>query len=307
MGDRQAGRPWTQGHCLSGDARHSTPCHLWTPLQDAVDVNSFYLDRPLIFAHRGAGHEAPDNTLPAFLLAAELGADGVELDVQLTSDGELVVIHDFVLETTTDGQGPVRDRTLAELKGLDAGSWFDPVFSGQRIPTLQEVIDAVGHRLLLNIELKTTSLQDDGLAAAVVRVIEDNHLLDQTIVSSFNPLAVWRVKVKNPWIFTGLLYAPQMPIVARRPWLRHLVQPDALHPHHSLVDEQYVRWAKERGYRVHTWTVDEPGDMWQLKQRGVDLIITNRPDILGQVLGTGQDREQPATLQLPSTSRLRGE
>jgi glycerophosphoryl diester phosphodiesterase len=270
-------------------------------------VSSFYLDRPLNFAHRGASHDAPDNTLPAFLLAAELGADGIELDVQLSRDGELVVIHDFVLETTTDGHGPVRDRTLAELKELDAGGWFDPVFSGQRIPTLQEVIEAVGHRLLLNIELKTSSLQDDGLAAAVVRTIEDNHLLDQTIVSSFNPLAVWRVKVKNPWIFTGLLYAPELPLHARRPWLRHLLQPDALHPHHSLVDEQHVSWIKRGGYRVHTWTVDEPGDMWQLKQRGVDLIITKRPDILAQVLGAGPGRERPATNRLPSTPRSRGE
>ena len=270
-------------------------------------MNSFYLDRPLVFAHRGASHEAPDNTLPAFLLAAELGVDGIELDVQLTRDGELVVIHDFGLEATTDGQGPVRDRTLAELKELDAGSWFDPVFSGQRIPTLQEVIEAVGHRLLLNIELKTTSLRDDGLAAAVVRVIEDNHLLDQTIVSSFNPLAVWRVKVRNPWIFTGLLYAPQMSIVDRRPWLRHLVQPDALHPHYSLADEQHVHWANTRGYRVHTWTVDDPGDMWQLRKRGVDLIITNRPDILARVLGTGPGQEHPASHRLPSALHLRGE
>lgn len=304
MGDRQAGWPRTQSHCLRGDAGHPTPCWLWTVLQDGVDVNSFYLDRPLVFAHRGASHEAPDNTLPAFLLAAELGADGIELDVQLTRDGELVVIHDFVLETTTDGQGLVRDRTLAELRELDAGGWFDPVFSGQRIPTLQEVIEAVGHRLLLNIELKTTSLGDDGLAAAVVRAIEDNHLLDQTIVSSFNPLAVWRVKVKNPWIFTGLLYAPQASIVARRPWLRHLVQPDALHPHYSLVDEQHVHWAKERGYRVHTWTVDEPGDMWQLKQRGVDLIITKCPDILARVLGAGPGQEQQATYRRPAAPRL---
>jgi glycerophosphoryl diester phosphodiesterase len=275
--------------------------------QDGVDVSSFYLDRPLNFAHRGARLEAPDNTLPAFLLAAELGADGIEFDVQLTRDGELVVIHDFVLETTTDGQGPVRDRTLAELKELDAGSWFDPVFSRERIPTLQEVIEAVGHRLLLNIELKTTSLQDDGLAAAVVRSIEDNHLLDQTIVSSFNPLAVWRVKVKNPWIFTGLLYGPQMPIVARRPWLRHLVQPDALHPHHTLVNEQHMSWARKQGYRVHTWMVDEPGEMRQLMHQGVDLIITARPDILAQVLGTGPCQGQPANHQLPPTLRLRGE
>ena len=94
-----------------------------------MSSKSFSLDRPLNFAHRGASHQAPENTLAAFLLAVELGADGIELDVQLSRDGEPMVIHDFVLETTTDGAGPVRERTLAELKKLDAGRRFDPASS----------------------------------------------------------------------------------------------------------------------------------------------------------------------------------
>ncbi len=248
-------------------------------------MKSFYLERPLNFAHRGASYEAPQNTLAAFSLAVELGADGIEFDVQLSSDGEVVVIHDFVLETTTDGQGPVQDRTLAELKKLDAGAWFDPKFAGLRIPTLQELIDAVGHDLLLNVELKAAGLRDDGLALAVVRILKENDLLDRVVVSSFNPLAIWRVKRLDACIPTGLLYAPDGPLFLRRPWLRHLIRPDALHPHHSLVDASYVSWAGERGYRVHTWTVDEPADMRRLTQQGVDLIITNQPDLLGQVLG----------------------
>ena len=176
-------------------------------------VESFYLDRPLNFAHRGASYEAPENTLAAFLLAAELGADGIEFDVQLSADGQAVVIHDFNLEKTTDGQGPVALKTLDELKELDAGAWFDPIFAGQRIPTLQEVIDAVGQRLLLNVELKTFSLRDDGLAAAVVRTIEDHHLLDRVIVSSFNPLAVRRVKQLNPRISSWLALCATHPLL----------------------------------------------------------------------------------------------
>ena len=247
-------------------------------------MDSFYLDRPLNFAHRGASHEAPENTIPAFLLAIELGADGIELDVQLSRDGEVVVIHDFVLETTTDGHGPVRDRTLAELKALDAGSWFDPLFVGQRIPTFQEVVEAVGPRLLLNVELKTASLRDDGLAEAVVRTLEENQLLGRVVVSSFNPLALQRVRNLNPWIPIGFLYGPGLPLLLRRPWFRRLIHPEALHPHHSMVDEKYVRWAREKGYRLHAWIVDEPGKMWQLMRQGVDLIITNRPDVLREVL-----------------------
>ncbi len=264
------------------------------------------MDRPLNFAHRGASYEAPENTLAAFLLAAELGADGIEFDVQLSKDGAVVVIHDLALDKTTNGRGPVRARTLAELRALDAGSWFDRTFAGQQIPTLQEVIEAVGSRLLLNIELKAASLRDDGLAAAVVRLIEENNLLDRVVVSSFNPLAVWRVKRLNPWVSVGLLYAPDMPLMQRRPWLRPLLQPEALHPHYTLVDDRYVRWARKRGYRLHVWTVDDPGEMQRLAQQGVDLIITNRPDLLRQVLPSGGGRPAPASAgggPCPSTSR----
>ncbi len=270
-------------------------------------MEQFYRDSPLNFAHRGASYEAPENTLAAFLLAAELGADGVELDVQLSQDGEVVVIHDLNLESSTNGSGPVRERTLAELKDLDAGSWFDPGYAGQQVPTLQEVIDAVGHRLLLNIELKTLSLKDDGLVAEVVRIIEDNHLLDRVIVSSFNPIALRRVKRLYPWIRIGLLYAPDLPLPLRHPWARHLLELDALHPHHSLVDQRYLRWARERGYGVHTWTVDDPGRMWQLMRLGVELIITNRPDLLKQVLEARQEEPRSPDGSPSSRAAFRGD
>jgi glycerophosphoryl diester phosphodiesterase len=269
-------------------------------------TESFYLSRPLNFAHRGASHEAPQNTLAAFLLAAELGADGIELDVQFSKDGGLVVIHNFTLESTTDGHGPVQGKTLAELKELDAGAWFDPVFAGQRLPTLQEVIDTVGHRLLLNIELKTTGLRNHALAAATVRILEDNHLLNRVVVSSFNPLVLQSVRRLNQWIALGMLYSPDMPIFLRRPWFRHLLRPEALHPDSSMVDDRYVHWTRKRGYRVHTWTVDDPGQMWQLMRLGVDIIITNRPDVLKQVLLTGSGKAQTSTEHLPSMPRPRG-
>lgn len=269
-------------------------------------MKPFYLDRPLNFAHRGASYHAPENTLAAFLLAAEMGAEGIELDVQLSKDGELVVIHDFGLETTTDGTGPVRERTLTELKKLDAGIRFDPAHAGQQIPTLQEVIDTVGHRLLLNIELKTSSWRDDGLARAVIQSIVDNDLLDRTVVSSFNPLALYRVNKLNRSVSTGLLYSPDLPMPLRSPWTRHLLRLDAMHPHHSQVDDRYVEWASKRGYRVHTWTVDEPDRMLGLIRQGVDLIITNRPDLLRQILEKGTEEELPQGA-IPEHSQLGGE
>jgi glycerophosphoryl diester phosphodiesterase len=267
---------------------------------DRILTMVYYPNRPLNFAHRGASYHAPANTLAAFLLAAELGADGIELDVHLSSDGEAVVIHDFRLDATTDGHGPVRDRALAELKELDAGCWFDPAFAGQRIPTLQEVIDTVGHRLLLNIELKSKSLRDEGLAVEVVRIVEDSNLLERVVISSFNALALWRVKRLNSRIAVGLLYSAEEPLRLHRPWFRRLVRPEALHPEHTIVDGEYVRWAKERGYRVHVWTVDDPRTMEQLTQDGVDLIITNRPDSLHQVLAGRVSATGPSRPVRPS-------
>jgi glycerophosphoryl diester phosphodiesterase len=259
-----------------------------------------YLDRPLNFAHQGASHEAPANTLAAFLLAEALGADGIEFDVQLTADGEVVVIHDFAVDATTNGSGRVAEKTLAELKLLDAGHWFDADFAGQRIPTLTEVIDAVGDRLLLNIEMKMASLRDDGLAAAVARTVADHGLLERVVVSSFNPVALWRLRRHNPEIPTGLLYAPDLPPVLRRGWPRLLVRPDALHPYYTAVDEAYMRRAQRRGYRVNTWTVDDPGEMWRLARMGVDVVITNRPDLLTQVLWAARGRLRSLRRRLPA-------
>jgi glycerophosphoryl diester phosphodiesterase len=241
-------------------------------------------DRVLNFAHRGASHDAPQNTLAAFRLAVEMGADGVELDVQASRDGEAMVIHNFTLDATTDGQGRVADKTLAELKELDAGSWFDIRYAGQRVPTLQEVIVEVGHQLLLNIELKTRVFGSANLTAEVVRLIEDHNLTHRTIVSSFNPFALRRVKRLNRRISTGLIYHFDLPAHLVRSLLIFLAGSGALHPEKHLINRKYMAWAKERGYRVNAWTVDEPAEMKRLIALGVDGIITNRPDVLREVL-----------------------
>ncbi|MBM4466470.1 MAG: glycerophosphodiester phosphodiesterase [Chloroflexi bacterium] len=246
-----------------------------------------YQSKVLNFAHRGASRHAPENTLAAFRLAREMGADGVELDVQASRDGEAVVIHDFTVDRTTNGQGRVKDKTLAKLRELDAGSWFDARFAGQRIPTLEEVILEVGHQLLLNIELKARAFGSADLVAEVVRLIEDHNLVHRVIVSSFNPLALRRVKKLNPRIPTGLLYYFDLPAHLLRTLLLLLADPDALHPQKHLVAQDYMDWARERGYRVNVWTVDEPAEMKRLIALGVDGIITNRPDVLTEILDIG--------------------
>jgi len=244
----------------------------------------------LNIAHRGASAAAPPNTLAAFERAVELGADGIEFDVHLSADGVPVVIHDFTVDATTDGSGRVAEMTLAQLKRLDAGSRFDPAFAGERIPTLEEVLEAMEGRLFLNIELKSTSLRDNGLERAVIEQIERHGLDDHVILSSFNPFSLRRAKRIAPHIPVGLLYAPGLPLPLRRAWLAPLVPHEARHPEHTMVNARYMAWARRRGYLVNAWTVDDPNEMHRLIRLGVDGIITNVPGVLRSVLETAPAR-----------------
>jgi glycerophosphoryl diester phosphodiesterase len=242
-------------------------------------------ERVLNLAHRGASAVTPPNTLAAFEKAAELGADGVELDVHLSADGVPVVIHDFTVDETTDGTGRVDHLPLAQLRELDAGSSFDPKFKGERIPTLSQVLATVGGRLLLNIELKSTSLGDNGLERAVVTQVEHHGLDDgRVLFSSFNPIALRRAKKMAPHIPVGLLHAPDLPLPLRQLWLAPFVPHEARHPEHTMVNTTYMTQAHRRGYMVNTWTVDEPDEMIRLIDLGVDCIITNQPDVLHAII-----------------------
>jgi len=245
-----------------------------------------YADRVLNFGHRGAREAAPENTLSSFRQALEFGADGVELDVMLSKDEEVVVIHDHTVDRTTSGTGRVSELTLAELKRLDAGKWFDPRFEGERIPTLEEVIATVGQELLLNIEIKNTFLSDGALETKVVQLIEQYGLEDRVIISSFNPLALRRVKGLHPSLHVGLLFERKLPLFLRRAWLAPWAHADALHPHYAMINSEHVRRAKRKGYRLNVWTVNERMDMENLIALGVDSIITDRPDLLANLLST---------------------
>jgi glycerophosphoryl diester phosphodiesterase len=237
--------------------------------------------RPLVFGHRGASAVAPMNTLAAFKKAIELGADGVELDVQYTSDGKLVVIHDQTLEHSSDGTGRVVSHTLEEIQQFDAGSWFDPQFKGERIPTLGEVFDTIGDRILVNIELKSLTIPlSDGMDRDIVAFIRERNLFDQVIVSSFNPFALRRVKKKEPRIEIGLLYAPDMPTIYSHAQLRPWIKPDALHPENIMVNEHYMEWARHKGYPVNVWTANDEDEMRRLIELGVNMIMTDYPDKL---------------------------
>jgi len=186
-----------------------------------------YGTRPLNFGHRGAPKVAPENTLASFQKAREMGADGVELDVMLCADGEVVVSHDFSVDRTTDGQGRVQDLPLADLKALDAGSWFGAEFRGERMPTLLEVVQWAGDDLLLNIELKNLGIGTEGLESKVIAIVREHKLEQRVVLSSFNPLVLRRIRQLAPTLHTGLLYSGDLPLCLRRAWLRPLARPDA--------------------------------------------------------------------------------
>lgn len=239
---------------------------------------------PLNLAHRGARTIAPENTLPAVTRAIAAGADGVEIDVQRTRDGELVVIHDETLETTTDGTGVVREHTLDELERLDAGAWFDAEWAGTRIPTLDEIFDALPESAVVNIELKRASWRSDGLEEATLQFLRRRDVWNRVIVSSFNPLALWRLRTAAPQLRLGLLYQPTMPFLLNRAWPRWFLPLAALHPFHAQVTSTFVERMRAGGLDVNTWTVNEPARMCELIDIGVNAIITDVPDILADVL-----------------------
>ncbi len=244
----------------------------------------FYADRPLVLAHRGAREVAPENTMAAFQAALAMGADGIELDVMLSADGVPVVIHDFTLERTTNGQGRVAERTLAQLQALDAGLYFAPRYQGERIPALEQVLDTFGGSLRINIELKSHTLAQTDLEAAVAQLVVQKGLISSVIVSSFDPLSLWRMRRINPRIARGLLYARHMPLFLRRAWAAPFLALDALHPQASMVDAAYVRWARRKGYHINVWTGNEPAEMERLLVLGVDMLITDRPDVARKIV-----------------------
>ena len=225
--------------------------------------------RPFILGHRGASADAPENTLAAFVLAREQGADGIEFDVQLSKDGHIVVFHDQTVERVTNGVGKVSDLTLAEIQSLTMAD-------EQRIPTLDEVFELLGPAFLYNVELKHFGLGNAALETAVADRIESHHLEAQTVVSSFNPFAVRRMRQQiSQQTRVGHLWYVK--------WFKYkyiLSTAEAHHPHYSLVDEMYVRWAKRKNWMINVWTVDDPGEARRLTQLGVDAIITNKPQYI---------------------------
>jgi len=227
----------------------------------------YFLGIELVFAtgHRGAAALEPENTLRGIQRAIEIGVDQIEIDVHLTKDGKLVVIHDETVDRTTNGHGRVRELSFEEIRGLDAGK-------GEVVPTLREVIDLVDGRVILQVELKGV-----GVEAETVAVVEEMGVVDGVVFSSFRHPALKTVKDLNPRIETGVLFLCR-PMAPCR--LALDVDAEAIHPHVSFVDRDMVLEAHRLGLKVRAWNSDDLEEMKRLIGTGIDALGSNRPDLL---------------------------
>jgi glycerophosphoryl diester phosphodiesterase len=258
--------------------------------------------RPLIIGHRGASALAPENTMAAFRLALDEGADGVEFDVRLTRDGIPVVIHDDNLRRTGSLQLRVADLTFADLRKIDVGSWFvrrrrhsGADFVGECIPSLQQLLDLfTNNQSLLYLELKSDESKRQELTVACCRLLSTHSVRERVVVESFDLGGIAAVKKLEPKIRTAALFEPS---IATPPFLQSgqrivdeatAVGASEIALHYKLVNDRVMENAKRAGLNVIVWTVDEPRWVWRAKSMGIHALITNDP---GKML---QQRNQPA-------------
>jgi len=233
--------------------------------------------RPLVGGHRGNPARFPENTLASFRSAIAAGVDIIECDVHLSADGHLVVIHDHTLQRTTNGKGRVRNHTLAELRGLDAGR-------GERIPLLEEVVELARGRVGLAIELKLLPVRYPGIEAMVVDLVRRAGMLDHACVISFQHGAVKRVKQLEPRVQTGVLEG----VRRRRPLtVLRRAGADVYSPHHRLMTPELVEEVHGAGGVVGVWTVDDEAGVEWCRRCGPDSVFTNVPEKVGPMLNSG--------------------
>lgn len=245
--------------------------------------------RPLLFAHRGLSSIAPENTMAAFKLASKMGIPGVELDVHMTSDGRLAVIHDSATARVAGTAMEVERSAWKDLAALDIGSWKGKQWKGERIIELRELFEEFGESLYYDVELKSSIAGDFGLEATVASCLRDafastKGLTGRIVVSSFNPMALARFKYLAPAIPTAIIWSGDSDVPA---YLRHgegrwIGKVDALKPDRTKVRRlSAFRWKNFGRYPILPWTVDEGAESARLLGLGCEGVISNRPQELG--------------------------
>lgn len=230
-----------------------------------------------IIAHRGASGYAPENTKASILEGLKRGCDGFEVDVQLTKDNKVVVFHDWSLERTSDGNGFLKDQTLAELKNLDIGSWFSKEFKEEKVLILEELLNIIPEEKLLNIEIKVRHGEVNQIEEKVVEILEKNSRINSNvIISSFDHRIIKRIKEIKPEIQVGLL------ITAGLLDIKNYISNFDLYSVHcggEFISKINVEELKKNNIKTYAWTVNTSEEAKTLNSFGVDGIITNYPDI----------------------------
>jgi glycerophosphoryl diester phosphodiesterase len=246
------------------------------------------LPKPAIIAHRGSSAYAPENTLAAFKLALQQGADGIELDAKLTKDGQIAVIHDQTVDRTTPLRGRVKDFSMAELHRMDAGSHFDIAFQGEPIPSLEEVLKAVGQLTFTNIELTNYYAPFDNLPEKTAELVKQLKLSQRVMFSSFSIIALSRIHRLLPDVPVGFLLPSGWRGKFYRSLLGGLVHHESLHPEQSDVSEALVSTTHRKGRKIFVYTVNAEADIQRMATIGVDGFFTDNPLLARSILESKQ-------------------
>jgi len=240
----------------------------------------------LVIAHRGDSTQAPENTLPAFQKAIDAGADMVEFDVQLTSDGVPVIFHDATLDKHSNGFGLLSDFPIEKVRSLDAGMWFSKEFAGEKIPLLSEVLELAKGRILLNIEIKPESVTENTETGIEHRVCEQVHLLgiqEQVLISSFDYRVLKRVKNINPAIKTGLLYNRKKSGGSSPVELVQSYGAFSFHCSRWQIRKKWIMECRNIGVPIYVYTVNGKRSMRSMIKKGADGIFSDKPERLKKV------------------------
>ncbi len=244
-----------------------------------------------VIAHRGACANAPQNTLPAFEKAIELGSDGFETDVHLTCDGHPVICHDYNIDETSNGKGTITKMTLEEFKSYDFGSYFNEDFKDTKGPTLEEFLtlcEKNDQAKVLNIEIKPSLEDDMTIVKKTIDAVKEHGLFDRLLISSFSTKMLLEAKKIDSRCKTAFLYSPKDTIFIKvslsAARFAKSLKLSALHPYFLTVTHRYVAKAHQLGIKVNVWTVNKEKDIRRMIKCGVDGIITDYPEKVKAIL-----------------------
>lgn len=242
------------------------------------------LQTPIVFAHRGASLQAPENTMAAFELAYSLGAPALELDTMLSKDDIPVVIHDHTIDRTITGTGRVDQFNAAELINMDAGSFFSDQFKDEPVPLLRDVLKKFKEKMFINIELKNYHAPFNKLPFRVVELVKEMNMQDSILFSSFLPINLIRVRRMLLGAKTALILGEGLYWRILSSKLFSYISPDYIHPYISYITPEYIEKEHKLGRHVNVWTTNDPKQVESFAKWGVDGFITDDPEKILRLL-----------------------